>query len=107
VFDEAEARRVMTNVNSNEIDYAESISRDGLEIFFTRLSPAAVESGHIHSRIMRATRRAIADPFGKPEVVAAIGEADFVEAPALTDDGKTLYYHKHAGAKFALYAVER
>ena len=107
VLDEPQARKIMANVNSPDIDYAESISADELEIFFTRLSPADVASGHVHSKIMRATRRAIADPFGKPEIVRAIGDADFVEAPALTDDGKTLYYHKRVGAKFELYAVER
>jgi hypothetical protein len=106
-LDEPQARRIMANANSPDIDYAESVSADELEIFFTRLSPADLASGRVHSRIMRSARRAIAEPFAKPELVRPIGDRDFVEAPALTDDGRTLYYHKRVGAKFALYKVER
>ena len=40
-------------------------------------------------------------------MVASIGDRDFVEGPALTDDGRTLYYHKRVGQKFRLFRVRR
>jgi hypothetical protein len=107
VFDEAHARRLLANVNGPDIDYAESISADDLELFFTRLAPADVESGNVRSRIMRAVRPSRDAPFEAPEMVASIGDRDFVEGPALTDDGRTLYYHKRVGQKFRLFRVRR
>lgn len=106
-FDEARARRVLANVNGPDIDYAESISADDLELFFTRLAVADVESGNVRSRIMRAVRPSRDAPFEAPEMVASIGDRDFVEGPALTDDGRTLYYHKRVGQKFRLFRVRR
>jgi hypothetical protein len=107
VFDEARARRLLANVNGPDIDYAESISADDLELFFTRLAVADVESGHVRSRIMRAVRPSRDAPFEAPEMVASIGDRDFVEGPALTDDGRALYYHKRVGQKFRLFRVRR
>jgi hypothetical protein len=107
VFDEAKARRILTNVNGPAIDYAESISADDLELFFTRLLESDVASGNPRSRIMRAVRPSRDAQFEAPEVVASIGEDDFVEGPALSDDGRTLYYHKRIGQKFQLFRVQR
>jgi len=107
VFDKTEAKRVMQNVNTLDLEYAASISSDGLELFFTRLNIADYKKGNIRSRIMRSTRTSLSEPFSKPKMIDAIGDSDFVEGPAISGDAKELYYHKHDGKKFRLYKVTR
>jgi hypothetical protein len=107
VYDETEARRVLARINTEDLEYAASISADGLELFFTRLPEAGLASGKVRSHIMRATRASDTAAFGEPAVVEAIGTSDFVEGPAIAPDGRTLYYHKREGDKFRLYKVTR
>ncbi|MFQ5581152.1 MAG: hypothetical protein ACE5F3_00810 [Mariprofundaceae bacterium] len=107
VFDESRAKHIMQNVNTDELEYAAGISRDGLEFFFTRLSRESFRKGHPKSKIMRATRPSRNVPFGRPEEILAIGHDDFVEGPALSADERELYYHKHVGKKFRLFKVVR
>ncbi len=107
VYDEAQARRIMRNVNTPDMEYAASISADGLELFFTRLPLADLKRGVLHSWIMRATRSNLNEPFGRPQIIAAIGQNDFVEGPAIDPTGTELYYHKKVGKKFQLYKVSR
>jgi len=107
VFDASRAKQIMQNVNSDELEYAACISRNGQELFFTRLSRESFRHGHPKSRIMRATRPSPDVPFGKPQEIRAIGHNDFVEGPALSADERELYYHKRAGKKFRLFRVVR
>lgn len=107
VYDESEARRVMARINTADLEYAASISADGLELYFTRLPATALASGKIRSQIMRAARSSTSAPFEAPHAIAAIGDRDFVEGPAVTPDGRTLYYHRRQGKKFRLYKVTR
>ncbi len=107
VYDYAEAKRIMKHINTSDLEYAASISSDKLELFFTRLRLADFKTGTIRSRIMRSTRSSVSDTFGKPEVIEAIGGSDFVEGPAISGDGRELYYHKHDGKKFRIYKVTR
>lgn len=106
-FDAIESKRVMRNINSHELDYAAGISRDGLEIFFTRFEVADYANRKLESKIMRATRSTVNKPFGKPEVVEAIGERRFVEGPALSADERELFYHQHVNGKSRLFRVTR
>ncbi len=98
---------IMQNINTDELEYAACISRNGLELFFTRLSRESFKRGHPKSMIMRARRASRAAPFGKPEEVRAIGHDDFVEGPSLSANERGLYYHKHIGKKFRLFRVVR
>jgi len=91
---------ILRNVNTPDLEYAPSISPDERELFFTRL-----RLKDLHTTILRAKRKSAADPFDVPETLAAI--TGFVEAPTLAPDGKTLYYHKKDGNRFALYRVTR
>lgn len=106
-FDEAQARVVMKNINTVDLEYAESISADGLELFFTRMAVADLKNGKVRSQIMRATRASLTEPFGAPESITAIGSGDFVEGPSIGPDGKELYYHKREGEKFRIFKVMR
>jgi len=107
VYDEAKSRRIMKNINSPELDYAASISSDGLEIFFTRMSLSDMKPGKIRSRILRAKRQSVLESFAKPVVIEAIGRDDFVEGPSISNDGRELYYHKRVGKKFRIFKVSR
>jgi len=107
VYNHAEAKRIMKRINTSDLEYAASISSDGLELFFTRLALADYTTGNIRSKIMRSMRTSLSQPFSNPEVIDVIGSSDFVEGPAISGDGKELYYHKHDGKKFRLYKVTR
>jgi hypothetical protein len=107
VFDETRAREVMKNINTPDLEYAESISADGLELFFVRMAAADLKKGTVRSQIMRATRASVTEPFGIPEPITVIGGEDFVEAPSISPDGRELYYHKREGEKFRIYKVTR
>lgn len=107
IYDEVEAKRVMQYINTPDLEYAASISENGLELFFTRLSMADLKKGKVHSQIMRATRSNTMEAFGMPQPIAAIGNHDFVEGPSIGPDGSELYYHKRVGEKFRLYKVTR
>ena len=92
---------IMKNVNTDDrLEYAPSISSDGLELFFTRLNQCTSLP-----EILVAKRRSLTDPFGKPERIAAL--AGFVEAPSLSYDRKTLYYHLRDDGVFTIYKVSR
>ena len=88
----------MRNVNTPALEYAPSISADLLELFFTRAAPGEVA-------IYRSHRASRDEPFGVPERVAAI--AGFAEAPSLSADGHSLYYHKLEGERYVVYRVTR
>jgi len=81
------------------LEYAPSISVDLLELFFTRAGNSLVPV------IYRSGRKTLAEPFGAPERVAAISGS--VEAPSLSGDGRSLYYHKLEGKRFVIYRVAR
>jgi len=82
------------------LDYAACGSSDGLELFFTRAKPPKVEPA-----IYRAYRRKLGKPFGHVQRVSAI--TGFSEAPSLSADGRTLYYHHLSNGKFELETVTR
>ena len=90
---------LLKNINTNALEYAACISADELELFFTRLADGP------RFAIYRASRKTVAQPFDPPEQLAAI--EGFVEAPTITTDGRSLYYHKKVGELFVIYRVTR
>ncbi len=92
---------LLAKVNQGALNYAAAISRDGLELFFTRVE----DMGHPEPVIMRAARSSLGQPFGSPQPVAGI--AGHVEAPSLSADGLTLYYHKRIAGRFVLCEIRR
>ncbi len=107
VCNEEQARRIMRNINTDALEYAAALSRNGLELFFTRMDRDSIRRGRPVSRIMHARRSTRRDPFGRPTEILAIGHQDFVEGPALNADEHWLYYHKRVGGKFRLFRVRR
>ncbi|MCP3874486.1 MAG: hypothetical protein GY699_15190, partial [Desulfobacteraceae bacterium] len=105
VYNENYAKRIMSNINTPDLEYAASISNDGLTLFFTRLSAKDLDSGNIRSAILYATRTSRLDSFGLPTIIRSVGTSNFVEGPSISGNGKELYYHKQEGKKFGPYKV--
>ncbi len=83
-----------------DLEYAPCVSANGLELYFTRLNLTTLQTIS-----MVSTRENTSAPFGTPERLQAI--TGFAEAPSLSFDGKTLYYHLLVNNQFKLYKVTR
>jgi WD40-like Beta Propeller Repeat len=89
---------ILREINTSALNYAPDTSADQLEIFFTRLDPAGPAN-------YRASRATASSPFETPQKIAAI--TGFAEAPSISPDGRSLYYHHRDGAVFHIYRVTR
>jgi hypothetical protein len=99
---ETDSASQLAAVNASGLNYAPSISVDGLELFFTRV---ASMSGGAQPAIYRATRPDPTAPFTAVQRVSAA--AGFVEAPSLSADGHVLYFHKLEGGRYLIYCAQR
>jgi hypothetical protein len=98
----ANGAALLAAVNVGGLDYAPSISVDGLELFFTRVDST---SSGASPAIYRSTRPDTASAFGPgAQVAAATG---FVEAPSLSADGHLLYFHKQVNGTFVIEVAQR
>ncbi len=96
---------IFKHINKDDVVYAATISNDELEILYTRM---VRNGGAVKVESLRATRPDKKSPFGPPKVIKAI--TGFSEAPALSDDGRLIYYHKKTGlpgSVFKLFALHR
>jgi Tol biopolymer transport system component len=89
---------ILQAINTGNFSYAPATSASECEIFFTRLDSTG-------PAIYTARRADRTRPFGTPVRIAAIN--GFAEAPTLSPDEKSLYYHKRENGKFAPYRVTR
>jgi hypothetical protein len=89
---------LFSNVNTDALEYAACLSVNRLELFFTRLT--GTDAVIYHS--VRSDRMHRWSP---PQRVAAI--SGFAEAPALSPDGRSLYYHALRGSRFVVERVQR
>ena len=90
---------IMRKINTHWLNYAADISKSGLEFFFTRFD--GTEFATYTARRAKASK-----PFEKPVKIEAI--TGFAEAPALSPDEKSLYYHyKDESGVFVIYRVTR
>lgn len=90
--------RLLAAVNTPALEYAPSIASSGLELFFTRYADGTLG-------IYRSVRWRADAPFEAPQRVRGID--GIVEAPALSGDGRTLYFHRKDGAHYSIYCVVR
>lgn len=97
----ADSATMLAKVNAVGLNYAPSISSDGLELFFTRIADLT----NLAPLIYRASRTSVTAAFAEPQKVAAI--SGFVEAPSISWNGHILYYHKRVNGKFGIYLVRR
>ena len=80
--------RLLAKINTDQREYAPSLSHDGLELFFTRLSGWSIWPT---LTIEHATRNTATDAWGPSRTIASI--TGFVEAPSVSRDGRRLYFH--------------
>lgn len=93
---------ILLNVNATAaLVYAPALSADELELFFTAASPAEGREPQIY----RATRKTPGGRFAHVERIAAI--TGFAEAPSISGDGTTLYYHEKEGEEAHIQTVTR
>jgi len=99
---DSSSARILAAVNKvASLVYAADLSFDELELFFTAASPSKGEAPAIY----RATRASTIQAFGHVERIAAI--TGFAEAPSISADGTTLYYHEQAGGEYQIETVAR
>lgn len=94
---------VLQNINTSALEYAASITSDGLSLYFTRLQlpiTAASVPG-----LFVATRPTPADAFGEAKRIASI--TGFAEAPTISPDGKQLYFHQKVNNIYALFVASK
>lgn len=101
-FERLSDESILANVNTDDLEYAPAMSADGRELFFTRLE---LEDGTPTFGIWRSWRSSIDQPFGLPSRIRSI--SGFVEAPALSPDERSLYFHKREDSRFVIYRVTR
>ncbi len=97
---DAGSAAMLASVNTPALEYAPAISADRRELFFTRLDLQARTIA-----IYRMTRSGAGQPFLSPERVAAAN--GFVEAPALSPDGRVLYFHRLDGGRYRICRATR
>jgi hypothetical protein len=99
------------HINTKALEYAPTISADGLELYFTRTSKRTSsdqpdrDAGEAKFRIMVAKRAKADAPFDEPRVLDAL--TGFVEAPSLSLDGREMFFHKKIDGRFVIYRAER
>ena len=88
-------------VNAAGLNYAPAISSNGRELFFTRI----LTSGLSVTPVICRSAEQRDGRFSAPRRVAAA--TGFVEAPSLSADGHSLYFHRRDGDHYAIYRVDR
>jgi Tol biopolymer transport system component len=95
--------QILKEINTDNLEYAPTVSSDGLEIFFARIGK--VNGMPKMVGIFTARRKSINEPFFRPEKIIAI--TGNVEAPVLSGDENKLYYHRMEHGVFKVYRVSR
>jgi len=89
---------IMNQVNSGTLNYAPATTESQCELFFTRVTATG-------PAVFAANRNAKGQPFQNVRRIAAI--TGFAEAPTLSPDGLSLYFHRKENDHFVLYRVTR
>ena len=94
---------LMSNINdtTNYLVYAPTITKDGLELYYTRLL-----KGGTQTEIVVSVRTNISNVFSPPSVLVTAPSV-VPEGPTLTSDKTKLYYHKKAGTLFKIFYKKR
>lgn len=96
------AGALLRRINTRQaLEYAGTPSADRRLFYFTRTTRNWMGLPS-KTLLMRAGRATLDAAFGEPVVLRELSDG-FVEAPALSPDGKDLYYHKKDGKRFVLH----
>ncbi|MEY8019198.1 hypothetical protein AB8P51_00060 [Muriicola sp. SD30] len=94
---------ILANINTDNLEYAAAISKNELELCFTRIIGDI--SPDSEAKIYIATRTSSDLPFSEPQLISEI--MGFVEGPTFSADDNGLYYHKKENGDFVLYYIEK
>jgi len=97
----ADSAALLRNVNTAALEYAPSISADGLTLLFTRASPKIGARPALYI----AQRGSAGDPFGPAARLVALD--GHVEATTFDVDERAIYYHRKVDGRFAIYRATR
>jgi hypothetical protein len=89
------------NDTNNYIIYAPHITRDGMELYYTRILNSTLQT-----EICVSTRANTSSPFGAPTVIHAASSLA-PEGPTVTTDKSRLYYHKKIGGVYSIVLRNR
>jgi hypothetical protein len=94
---------LMYNVNDtvNYIVYAPHITKDGLELYYTRLLKTGTQT-----EIVVSVRTNTINPFSVPAVLVS-SPSIAPEGPTLTSDKSKMYYHKKSGSLYKIFYQKR
>lgn len=92
-----DSARLLSAINTSDLEYAPSISADGLTLLFTRLRRGLFREPAIYI----ARRKSTEDAFGKARRLSAL--KGFVEAATFAPDGGAIYFHRREGTRYVLY----
>ena len=90
---------ILQRVNSEALEYAAAISKNGLRLCFTRVR--APLNGNSEPRLYMASRKNENEPFSDVERIEEI--TGFVEGATFNDDDTGIYFHKKENGNFVLY----
>ncbi len=100
---DANSDQLLRNINTEKhLEYAPSLSADGMELFFTRARGTGI---FMKTHIYSSRRNSLTEAFGKPEPIDIRGNG--IEGPSISSDGRTLYYHKKDGQHFRIFKMTR
>ncbi len=94
---------LLANINTDDLEYAAAISKNELELCFTRIIGDISVNSEAHIYI--ASRTASNLPFSEAQEITEI--TGFVEGPTFSADDNGLYYHKKENGVFVLYYIEK
>lgn len=77
--------------------YAENVTRDGLELYYTRIKKSTTQT-----ELCVSVRSSITDTFSLPSVIYT-SPVYITEAATLTTDKTRLYYHKKGSGNFKIF----
>jgi len=94
---------IFQNINTNALEYAAAVTKDELEICFTRVAtPLNAESS---PKLYLASRNNRNEPFANVRLIENL--SGFVEAATYTPDDRGLYFHQKENNTHNLYFVRK
>lgn len=99
-----DSAELMKNVNTANLEYAPCTSADRTELYFSRWVREGPDAGKFF--VLVARRASTTAPWSLPSRISAI-QGDLVEAPTLSGDGRSLYYHQRVGEEHRIFRVTR
>ena len=98
-----DSEEILKNINTEDLEYAVSISKNEMEICFTRVSsPLNVNS---EPKIFIASRNSKIEPFSNVHQISNL--TGFVEAPTYSNNDMGIYYHKKEEGIHKLYFARK